>query len=349
MAFKNSITVKNIIFVLMVILLIKFFSQITTTAMLFFASYVFACSLNPLVDKLNEKMNRPLAASIVMSGIAVILFAVFLPLIIIAIRQIEFIFVGLPEKLETFKTFILNKQILGQTIVSMIDIPSMFEPVSNFTTQLVNQSITITMNIATALVYLLAMCIITYYFMVDKETIKKGFMLLFPDHIKKKASYILTTISEKIGSYIIAQLTVIGSVGLCVMIPLLVMKIDCAVLLGVLSAILDLIPVIGPTIALVICILMCYQYGPIILGFVIFFFMVAQWIENNFVRPYVFGKFLDLHPLIIFFALFVTAKFLGAVGVIFAPAIAATICVLVDELYIKPINNNKQEVIAENE
>ena len=49
---------------------------------------------------------------------------------------------------------------------------------------------------------------------------------------------------------------------------------------------------------------------------------------------------MDLHPLIIFFALFVTAKFFGAMGVVLAPAIAATVCVLLDELYIKPINNN---------
>lgn len=163
-------------------------------------------------------------------------------------------------------------------------------------------------------------------------------MLLFPDHIKQKADSIITTISEKIGNYIVAQLTVISAVGLCVMIPLLIMKIDCAVLLGVLSAILDLIPIVGPTIACLICIFMCYHYGPLILGLVILFFLLAQWVENNFVRPYVFGKFMDLHPLIIFFALFVTAKFLGAIGVIFAPAIAATIAVLVEELYIKPIN-----------
>lgn len=346
MVFKNSITVKNIIFILMVIILIKFFSQITTTAMLFFASYVFACSLNPLVDKFSMKIDRPIAASIVMGGITLILFAVFLPLVVIAIKQIEVLLVGLPAKLEAFKSFILHKQILGQSIISMIDIPSMFEPVSNFTTQLVNQSITLTLNIAQALVYLLAMCIITYYFIVDKTTIRKGFMLLFPKHIKKKADIIITTISEKIGSYIIAQLTVIGGVGLCVMVPLMIMKVDCAVLLGVLSAVLDLIPIIGPTIALIICILMCYHLGPVTVGLVIFFFLLAQWIENNFVRPYVFGKFLDLHPLIIFFSLFVTAKFLGAVGVIFAPAIAATICVLIDELYIKPINRETDEIAA---
>ena len=336
--FKQSITTKNIIFLIMVIILIKFFSQITTTVMLFFASYVFACSLNPLVDKFSEKMKRPLAASIVMGGVALVIFAVFLPLMVIAAKQIEQLVIAFPKQIYAIKNFILHKQILGQTIVSMIDIPSFVEPVSKFTTELVNQSINITIGFASVLIYILAMCVITYYFMVDKETIRKGFMLLFPQHIKQKADTIITTISEKIGNYIIAQLTAICGVGICVMIPLLLMHIDCAILLGFISAVLDLIPVIGPSIALVICIIMCYHYGPVILGLVIFFFLLAQWIENNFVRPYVFGNFLELHPLIIFFSIFVIAKFLGAIGVIFAPAIAATICVLIDELYIKPIN-----------
>ena len=336
--FKQSITTKNIIFLVMVIILIKFFSQITTTAMLFFAGFVFACSLNPLVDKFSEKMKRPLAASIVMGGVTLIIFAVFLPLMVIAVKQVEQLVIAFPRQIGSIKEFILHKQILGQTIVSMIDIPSFVEPVSKFTTELVNKSINITLGLASVLIYTLALCVITYYFMVDKETIRKGVMLLFPQHIKKKADVIITTISEKIGNYIIAQLIAISGVGICVMIPLLLLHIDCAVLLGFLSAVLDLIPVIGPSIALIICIIMCYHYGPLIVGLVILFFLLAQWIENNFVRPYVFGKFLDLHPLIIFFSIFVTAKFLGAIGVIFAPAIAATICVLIDELYIKPIN-----------
>ena len=335
---KDSITAKNIIFLIMVILLIKFFSQITTTVMLFFAAFVFACSLNPLVDKFSKKMSRPAAASIVMGGVTVIVFAVILPLLIIAIKQIEEFVVLFPPKFAALKSFILHKQILGQNLISLINFSSIVEPVSNFTKNIFEQSIAITLNFASALIYLLAICVITYYFIVDKDVIRRGFMLLFPSHIKQKADTIVTTISEKIGNYILAQLTVISAVGLCVMIPLLVMKIDCAVLLGVLSAILDLIPIIGPSIAGIICVFMCWNYGPVIVALVIFFFLLAQWIENNFVRPYVFGKFLDLHPLIIFFALFVTAKFLGVIGVVFAPAIAATIAVLVDELYIKPIN-----------
>ena len=67
-------------------------------------------------------------------------------------------------------------------------------------------------------------------------------------------------------------------------------------------------------------------------------FAIAQIAENNLVKPYIFGKFLALHPLIIYLFLFITAQHLGVVGVIFAPAIAATVCVLIEELYIKNIN-----------
>ena len=48
-----------------------------------------------------------------------------------------------------------------------------------------------------------------------------------------------------------------------------------------------------------------------------------------------------LHPLMVFFALFVAQQFLGVWGVILSPAIAATLCVLIDELYLIPINRGK--------
>ena len=67
-------------------------------------------------------------------------------------------------------------------------------------------------------------------------------------------------------------------------------------------------------------------------------FAVAQLIENNFVRPYVFRKFLKLHPLIIYLFLLITAKYLGIIGVVFAPAIAADVCVFIEELYLKSMD-----------
>ena len=344
MVFKSYLTVKNIIFFIVAILFIKFLTTISAIAMMFFASYVLACSLNPLVELLTKRMKRPMAATVVITGMILIFSLFFIPVIVIASDQINSFIQVLPGHIANLKAFIMNKTILGQKIVDMIDIPSFIQPVSDFTTNLVNQSITVTIGIASSLIYILTMCIIMYYFIVDKRAIRRTFLTFFPKQMKKKADRIVETISKKIGGYIVAQGVTMLSVGIVFTICLLLLKVDYAVLLGLIATVLDIIPVIGPTIALIICIVMCYQIAPVTLALMIASFFLAQWVENNFVRPYVFGKFMDVHPLIIFFSIFVTAKFLGIIGVVFAPAIAATACVILDELYIKPINNEKRDV-----
>ena len=72
-------------------------------------------------------------------------------------------------------------------------------------------------------------------------------------------------------------------------------------------------------------------------------FLAVQQISNYVVRPVLFGKMMSLHPLMIFLALFLAQQFLGFWGVILSPAIAATVCVLIDELYLKPINLKVKE------
>ena len=344
MVFKSYLTFKNIIFFIVAILFIKFLTTISAIAMMFFASYVLACSLNPLVELLTKRMKRPMAATVVITGMILVFSLFFIPVIVIASDQINSFIQVLPGHIANLKAFIMNKTILGQKIVDMIDIPSFIQPVSDFTTNLVNQSITVTIGIASSLIYILTMCIIMYYFIVDKRTIRRTFLTFFPKQMKKKADRIVETISKKIGGYIVAQGVTMLSVGIVFTICLLLLKVDYAVLLGLIATVLDIIPVIGPTIALIICIVMCYQIAPVTLALMVASFFLAQWVENNFVRPYVFGKFMDVHPLIIFFSIFVTAKFLGIIGVVFAPAIAATACVILDELYIKPINNEKRDV-----
>jgi hypothetical protein len=171
-----------------------------------------------------------------------------------------------------------------------------------------------------------------------KDIVKKGYLSLFPAQMKPRAEQIIDTISKKIGGYVIAQVVTMTSVGIIMAIGLLLIKVEYAVLLGLITAVLDIVPVVGPGLALIICLITAYKSGPLTLALIVLVFAIAQFAENNLVKPYIFGKFLDLHPLIIYLFLFITAQHLGVVGVIFAPAIAATVCVLIEELYIKNIN-----------
>ena len=342
MQFKKYLTVKNIVFLILLAIILKFLSQITVIALLFFASYVIACSLNPIVDKLEKKMNRSTATTLVLLGTFIISVAFFVPIIFVAVKQVQGFITILPEKIDLIQNFIFNHQFYGHKIPEIINIESIIKNSSPFATGLVNQSINLTIGFGQSILFFLAVCMIVFYFMADKSQIKNGLIEFFPSEMKEKASDIYDNISQKVGGYVIAQLLNMLAIGILTAIGMFIIKVDYALLLGLITGVLDIIPLVGPTIALVLCLLMANQMGIVGLILVLVAFLTAQWISNNLVRPIIFGRFLDLHPLIIIFALLVSAQFLGVWGVILAPAIASLICILFDEIYLKIINKSDE-------
>lgn len=342
MSFKEYLTTKNVTFLILVIIFLVFLFQIKLTALLFFASFVIASSLNPLVDKLEKKFKRYTATSIVLTGTLIISFAFFLPIVFVAIKQVQGLIAILPSKVEYIQNVIYNHKFYGYKIPEIVNLDALIKTSSPFATKLLNQSINLTLNFAQGILFFLVICMIVYYFMADKTYIKEGFINIFPPRIQYKASEIYDNISQKVGGYVIAQLINMAAIGLLTAIGLFLIKVDYALLLGIITGVLDIIPLIGPTVALILCLIMANQMGPLSLVLVVVIFLIAQQISNNLVRPIVFGKFLDLHPLVIIFALLVAAQFLGVLGVVLAPALASLVCVLFDEIYIKTINADNE-------
>jgi len=336
--FRKYITIKNIIFFILAILALVFLSKIKDIAILFFASYVIACSLNPIADKLEKRIPRSAAAGIVMFGALGIFLAFVVPILVMGGHQIHSFLNVLPDHMQTAKNFIFSLPYLNASDLRHIDLSSVVASAFGFTGNVVSTSISFSKEIVSGIIYFLAACLIIYYFIADKETVRKGYISLFPTEIKERADEILETISQKIGGYVLAQVVTMASVGIIVFLGLLMLKVDYALLLGLITAVFDLVPVVGPALALIVIIVSVIKFGPITIGLAILFFLFAQWAENNLIRPYIFSKLFNLHPLIIYFFLFVTAQYLGIIGVVFAPAIAATVCVLIEELYIKSIN-----------
>lgn len=336
--FTKYLTAKNIIFFIIAILFLIFITKIKDIAILFFASYVIACSLNPLVDKLAKKINRSFSAVIVLLGTILFSVSFFVPLFVMAGKEIKSFVIHIPSYIDSAKHFIANIPFISHFHLANINMGDIISSASGFTTKFVNQSINASMNVVTALIYLIAALIIIYYFMADTDKVKSAFLKLFPSDMKEKAEDITETISQKIGGYVVAQIATMSSVGVIMTIGLLLSGIEYAFLLGLMAAILDIIPVIGPAIALAVCLITTYKAGTLAMVLVVVVFAIAQLAENNLIRPYIFGKILDLHPLIIYLFILITAQYLGIIGVVFAPAIAATFCVLLDELYVKNIS-----------
>ena len=332
---------KNILFILLAIFLIWFIGQIQNTAILAFACYVIACSLTPAVDRLEKYMKRSLASTIVIIGtiLAVILF--FIPIVTISIQEIHQFIGKLPNIVQEVIDFINHKTIMGKAIIEYIDISAITSSSSQVATDIVNKSIDFTVTIFEVITVVITMGVIVFYMINEKYLIRDAIIMMFPPKLKPRAKEVYTNIENKVGGYVIAQVLSMSTVAIFTALGLLTLKVEYALLLGLIAGILDIIPIVGPTIAVLLGVACAFPQGLIIVLLTVIVYLVAQWISNNFVRPLVFGKFLDLHPLIIIFAFLIAAQFLGVWGVILSPAIAALLLTLFDELYLKTINKTK--------
>ncbi len=331
-------TSKNIIFIILVVSLLLIFPKIIGILLLFFGAYVLACALNPFVTKLMNKMSRTLASSIVMFTSILAIIALFIPIFFVAYKEIRTFMITLPDKITGVTHFLLNFNINGHKIPDIVDIDAILNNSTALAQGVVNHSLTITAGIVQAIVILVAMTMIVYYILIDKVYLKQKFLEFFPPDLKDKSESILSTISTKVGKYVRAQILSMIAVGIMVSIVLVIFGVEYSTLLGLISGILDIIPILGPSIALGVILLVAYPLGLVKLILIVIGFLIVQQISNYVVRPLLFGKMMSLHPLMIFLALFLAQQFLGFWGVILSPAIAATICVLIDELYLKPIN-----------
>lgn len=347
---KDRITIKNMIFLVLIILVLKFIWAVKGLTILVFASFVIAASLNPLVDKLEKHMKRGLATTLALATFLIIILGAFVPLILIVIGEIDTLISELPEKLAMIKDFVATKTLWGTKLSSILgETPAISQPSTEFLSSAVQKTLAASASLVGSFAIMFIITMIVFYMLQDKTVMRKWFLSLFPPDIRDKASEISKNITVKVGGFMIAQSTSMLSVGVVTSIGLAILGVPYAIALGLIAGILDIVPIVGPIIATFMAISAAYSKGWAIIIGVLVVYIVAQWISNNFIRPLIFGKFMDLHPLVILLSFLVAAEFLDVWGVILAPAIAAVVAVLFDELYIKQINKKTQPLVENTE
>jgi len=315
---------QNIIFLIGIIIYGICLFTITDIALMLFVTYVIACALNPLVDKLEKKCSRNTAAALVFGGFVGCILLMFLPIVIIGGKELAHLAVQYPQYVDKIKDFVMTSPVIQEFANSGGLIASIT-------------------SISKGGLYLFVAMVFTYFLMVDRNKILNTALRFFPKNSRERILEIYNISEEKLSRFVSGQFIASASVGLIVIVGLLLLRVDSAVILGCVSAVLDIVPVVGPAIALVICLAVVYKMGWTIVILTALIFLFAQFAENNFVKPYVFGKFMDLHPIVIYIFLFVCAKYFGAVGAIFAPAIAADTCVFIEELYLKNMDKESEQ------
>lgn len=342
MIFKDILTTKNVVFILLLLILLKILPAVSDIVMLFFACFVLSCSLLPVVQQLDKKIkNRSLSTGIVISGAVILTLAFIMPIFMVTFEQISNFLQTLPAKIDEVHSFINTFSFNGQHLSQYIDFQNIIGNSNDLAQSILSQSVNITVGFAQGIIVFIAVVTIMFYMLKDTVYMKNKFIEFFPEKIKAKAEDIINKIAAKVGGYVIATIISCTAIWLLIALILAVLRVEYSFSLGLIAGVLDIIPVVGPTIALTLIVLTAFKKGLIIVAVAIILFLGVQQLSNNVIRPIVFGKFMELHPLVIIAALLIGGKFGGLIGLIFAPAIAAIVTVLIDEIYLKTINKKK--------
>jgi predicted PurR-regulated permease PerM len=178
-------------------------------------------------------------------------------------------------------------------------------------------------GVFTIIIGLVAIPILLFYLMNDRETLAKGMYAPFPSAIRPHIRNIVDIMGQAVGSYVRAQLTLAFVVGFLAFVGLSLLGIEFAVLLGIAAGITELIPIIGPWLGATAGILVTLATAPEKVFWVIPLYVGIQILENVFLVPRVQGNALNIHPLWVIVIILVGAQIAGLWGVILGPPIVA--------------------------
>jgi predicted PurR-regulated permease PerM len=155
---------------------------------------------------------------------------------------------------------------------------------------------------------------------------------LLPERSQPRWRRVGHDVYRTIGGYITGNLLISLIAGVSITIVLLVMGVQFAVALGLLVAVLDLIPLAGATIAGIVVVGVSFLHS-VPAGIVVaVFFIVYQQLENHFLQPVIYGRTVQLSPLVVLIAVLVGAALAGILGALAAIPVAGTIQVILRDM-----------------
>jgi predicted PurR-regulated permease PerM len=172
---------------------------------------------------------------------------------------------------------------------------------------------------------LVLVLIISIYMLLEGRRILTSVHDRLPAQYRGACLFVTDTLAQVLGGYVRGQLVLALGLGVVVTLGLHLLGVPYALLLGLLAAVLGLVPMFGSALAGVPAVLVALtQPFPTPL-WVLIFFVVAVNVRDQVLAPRIAGKAVGLHPLATIFALLAGVQLGGILGALFALPVAGFI------------------------
>lgn len=181
----------------------------------------------------------------------------------------------------------------------------------------------------------------------DPKMYRDGIVLLFPKSKRSRISHTLSASSYTLFAWLVGRLIDMTVLGIATGVGLWLLGFDLALALGILTAILCLIPNIGPILSAIPPILLALTHQDIKVWWVIALYVLIQTAESYLLTPFIQKKAVEMPPALLLTAQVLFATLLGGLGLLLATPIVAVVLVLVKMLYIEDLLDTRHPPMGE--
>ncbi len=175
------------------------------------------------------------------------------------------------------------------------------------------------------------------YLAVSPQSYRNGLLRLAPPSVRERLGGALDASGVALRKWLLGQLGAMAAVGLLTGIGLWAIGVPLAVPLAILMMLLDFVPVIGPFIAAFPGVLIAFSQSPQLALYAAMVYFAVQFFEGHVIMPLAQKWAVALPPALALLGIVAFGLVFGLIGVLFAMPLLVVTIVLVQKLYVAPM------------
>lgn len=300
---------------------------------------ILASAMYPGVDWLGKRQNWPRVAAIaamfsLVIGVLVLIGVMVVPNLIDQATQLAQSLPLYTAKLKGTYSWVLG---LDARFHVLPDLDDAAKTISGFAAGWVASSLGWATKLLGGVATLFLIMIITFFILLDGPELQRGMLSLVPPENRPLIAAQIEPVALKLGAYVQGVLISISFLVTYLAIALTVAGVPLALALALLAGCFELIPLVGSLLGAIPAIMVALTMGWQKALIVVAIFAVGNVIQGNVVAPFVFSRSVEVSPVMILLALLVGANLFGFAGAVIAVPLMAMILVLVQNLYVEPM------------
>lgn len=248
----------------------------------------------------------------------------------------------LPATLSAFNLSDVTHGLLPGSLTSTLSSADFLRDISNTLANSTGGMFTTVSAFFGGLTSLVLIVVFSFYFSVQETGVDDFLRIITPVEHEAYVLDLWKRSQDKIGKWMQGQLILGVIVGVLLYLGLLILGVPHPLLLAVLAAMFELIPVFGQILAAIPAVAVAFTFGGVTEALLVTgLYVIVQQFEAHLIYPVVVKKVVGVPPLLVILALLVGLKLVGFLGVLLSVPIAGAI-----QEFVTDIERKKARLLA---